>query len=407
MNTFSITMFLRRNAKNKTIAHLYLRITVNGESTEMAVQADVNPILWSKTERRFTGRTEDIKSLNQHIESVCFRIKKCYREFDDKEQPFNVHDVRALFEGKQKPKKDPGHSGHTLLELIDYHNNQNPDLIKPGTMKNYKTTREYVARFIRFKFGREDCYLSELDFPTIIELRNYIKEKPFFVLDPCTANGLAKHMERVKKMTNLAKDKLKWIKDDPFNGFQNKREAPKIIPLSLKEFKAIENLELTNSTEILVRDLFVFAGYTGMAFCDVDALESHNLSFGTKNRIWILSYRQKSEEFFPVPMLTRAVNILTKYLPFWGKGKVFPIVTNKSANEVLKILAEKAGVFKDVHFHLARHLFGREITVKQGVPLVATAKMMGIKKLSTLQKYTDADEEMIQQSIENLDKKFA
>lgn len=39
----------------------------------------------------------------------------------------------------------------------------------PGTMKNYVTTEDYIKRFIKTKFGKEDLFLTQLNQEFIIE----------------------------------------------------------------------------------------------------------------------------------------------------------------------------------------------------------------------------------------------
>ena len=85
-------------------------------------------------------------------------------------------------------------------------------------MKNYVVTEKYLENFVKEKFNQPDVLLMQVDYQFLTDLAYYIPRNPLQQFKPCTANGTAKHIERIKKMMEWAK-KLKWISVNPVEDF--------------------------------------------------------------------------------------------------------------------------------------------------------------------------------------------
>jgi integrase len=405
MNTLGINFIIRRNSNNRTIAHLYARVTVNEEIVEIALKGRVDPDLWHPKKEEFKGKSEEVKGWNLHIANTRFRITQHFRQLEDKEQLVTAPALKLAFEGKSSKQS----RGHTVLELIDYHNKINPDQLKAGTMKNYKATREYASQFILQEKKSNNYYLADLNFQFITELEYFIRNHPIKDHDPCKGNGVGKHMERFCKMVRLGK-KLEWVKVYPFDNYSPKFAKVNIIKLRQDELKAIEDMQLANPSLAIVQDLFLFSCYTGLAYCDVMKFSDEDLSFSGEGKAWIETYRQKSTEFSPVPLLSPAVALIEKYRNdprSVARSKIFPYVSNQEMNRGIKIIAEIAGIKKYMSFHKARHTFGSVVTLKNGVPVETVQQMMGHKKISTTMLYAKVDEEKIQSDMDKVEQKLS
>ena len=109
-----------------------------------------------------------------------------------------------------------------LRDLIEYHNTNMVSVLKQGTMKNYYTTEKYLYRLIKETLKADDLYLKQLNYKFIIDFEQFLrkaknKQGKFILIN----NGVMKHLERFKKMVNLA-IKLEWITKNPFQKFQLK-----------------------------------------------------------------------------------------------------------------------------------------------------------------------------------------
>ncbi len=87
-------------------------------------------------------------------------------------------------------------------------------------MKNYGTTQRYIGKFLRDKYHRHDILLSELTYRFLLDFESYLRSYvPKDHQQRLHNNGIMKHIERLRKMVNLA-IKLDWLEKDPFAHFK-------------------------------------------------------------------------------------------------------------------------------------------------------------------------------------------
>ena len=118
-----------------------------------------------------------------------------------------------------------------------------------------------------------------------------------------------------------------------------------------KEFK-IERLEL-------VRDVFIFRVYTGLAFIDVYNLRPEHISEDSNGNLWIVKAREKTNNLCNIPLLSIPKQILEKYKdnPYClDKGVMLPVPCNQLMNSYLKEIADLCGIRKNLTTHTARHI---------------------------------------------------
>ena len=204
-NTFSVVLFLRPNKQNRAEGLIYARITVNGTTTELSLKETVSIEQWNPERQEVAGRTPQIKALNAHLDNVVFKLKEKYRQMVDKDLPVDAQTIKDAFLGKQTEPK-----GHTLCELVSYHYRMEGEKLTWGTMKNYKATEEYIKRYIKKKYNKEDLPLKKLDYEFILELESFIRNYPLKSHDRCEGNGIMKHLERLKKMIRWGRQ-LGWL----------------------------------------------------------------------------------------------------------------------------------------------------------------------------------------------------
>src|SRR5690606_25314120 len=125
-------------------------------------------------------------------------------------------------------------------------------------------------------------------------------------------NGVMKHLERFKKMLNIAV-KLEWMHKNPFNQFQLKYHKYDRAYLSERELELLEGTEFKSERLQRVKDCFVFSCYTGLSYVDVKELTEDNIVQGIDGRYWIYTKREKTDERVKVPLLPQALEIIEKY----------------------------------------------------------------------------------------------
>ncbi|MFC3415424.1 site-specific integrase [Algoriphagus hitonicola] len=376
--------FISRNSKsNLGRVNLFIRITVDGNMTEMSLKKSVKKSSWDNVRGISKGSTTESKDLNFFLERLRSLVVNKYHELLLSNKPFSVEDLKDLVLGKEE-------SELSLKGLIDYHQEVMTSVLKPGTLKNYETSKKYILSFLQKKLKKEDLTLRSVDYKIILDFENFLrKRKPTDHQRPLTNNGLLKHMERFKKILNLAV-KMDLLEKNPFDKYQFKFHRFERDVLNEKELLILEEKRFKNARMDLVRDLFVFSCYTGLSYIDVANLRHENIVLGEDDELWISTERNKTMLPVKVPLLPKASFILEKYANdprAEVKNIMLPVLSNQKLNSYLKEIADVCGIEKNLSFHVARHTFATTVTLQNGVPIESVSKMLGHNKISTTQIY--------------------
>jgi integrase len=263
--------------------------------------------------------------------------------------------------------------------------------------------------FIRQIKKLQDVRLSKINFQFITEFEHFLRSyQPTDHRKKMTNNGLMKHMERLQKVLNMA-HKLDWMTERPMDKYRLSFTKKDRGYLDVEELAILELNPMPCDRLEMVRDLFIFACYSGLSYIDLYHLKPSNLVLGIDGEYWIRTKRQKSNENVIVPILPKALEMIQKYKGdprSLANGTVFPPISNQKMNAYLKEIAEICGIFKHLTFHLARHTFATTITLSNGVPIETVSKMLGHTKISTTQIYSKVVERKVSEDMMALRQKL-
>lgn len=391
-NTFGVIFYLRKyKVTNDGKTPIYARITVNGHRTDVSVKRSIDPANWNANKGMAKGSKEEVVKLNNYLEQYRSGIVESYQKLLLQKKLITAELVKDKFTGEDQAE-------FTLCKLMAYHNTEQAQLLEPGTLKNYFTTQKYLKEFIQERFNTTDKYLSELTYRFITDFEYFLRNrKPEKGQKKLENNGLMKHLERFCKMVNLAV-RLEWLDRNPFQAYQLKFDKVEREYLTKEELARIENKHFNIVRLQVVKDLFVFSSYTGLAYIDVYNLTPANLIEKSKGNLWIMTNRQKTNEPVRVPLLPKALAIIEKYKGHpqaLAEGKVLPTLSNQKLNSYLKEIADMCNITKPLTFHIARHTFATTVTLTNGVPIETVSKLLGHTKLTTTQIYAKVIESKI------------
>lgn len=159
--------------------------------------------------------------------------------------------------------------------------------------------------------------------------------------------------------------------------------------MTKEEIQRMVEKEINNERLDLVKDIFLFCCYTGLAYADVKKLSSNDVVIGIDGNKWIKTNRTKTKTRSSIPILPTAENILEKYAehPQVNAKRLLPVLSNQKMNSYLKEIGDRCEIQKNLTFHLARHTFATTVTLSNGVPIETVSKMLGYKNLQTTQHY--------------------
>ena len=121
--TFNVLFFIRKTKLKKSgETPIMLRITIEGQLTELQLKRDVMPILWNQSKERCTGRDATSMEINRYLESVKLRLLDIHREMEDAGKLINPMEVKRRFLGLDEK--------HLMFfEVFQEHNDKCRELI--------------------------------------------------------------------------------------------------------------------------------------------------------------------------------------------------------------------------------------------------------------------------------------
>ena len=204
--------------------------------------------------------------------------------------------------------------------------------------------------------------------------------------------------KRIKKYTRILKLN-EVIEHDPYDYCKISRGHSKPrTPLTEQELLKLRKVKLIDKLD-RVRDLFIFAAYTGMAYADVQRFNFKEMTHKIGRLYYIDSERLKTGTEFYTPILKPAMNVLEKY------DFKLPHITNQKANDYLHVIEVQCGFKKSLTFHLARHSFAT-LALAHDVPIEDISRMLGHSDIKTTQIYCKILKTTIERHAESLASKI-
>ena len=183
----------------------------------------------------------------------------------------------------------------------------------------------------------------------------------------CRTNTIWGYMIVLKHIISIARNDGR-LPFNPFAGYINSPESVDRGYITREEIHTMMNTDMPDKTHELVRDLFLFSTFTGLAYSDVKNLTEDNLQ-------------------------TR-------------DNKVFPMPSNTTCNKKLKAIAKLCGIKVHLTYHVARHSAATTVLLSNGVPIETVSRLLGHTNIKTTQIYAKITAQKISQDMETLSHKL-
>ena len=390
---FRVVFYLRSNYENKEgKTSVMLRIYLNNERLSLgSTGISVKSSQWDKEKERIKGRTTEALNTNLQLDNIASGLQSIFRRIEMSDA-VSLERIKSEFLGK-KEEID------TLMQLFEKHNGdvakQVGVSVGKATLQKYNVCKRHFSEFLEKQYKRSDLKLTELTYVVIREFDLYLRTE--VGQNPNTAT---KTMKTFKTITLLGQ-KMGVLLHDPFMNHRFHIEPVNRGFLTDEEILLIANKDLGISRLELIRDIFIFSCFTGLAYIDVSNLTpDHIVTLGDKQ--WIMTQRQKTSVETNVLLLDIPKAIIAKYGgKTYRNGKLFPMLTNQKTNSYLKEIADICGIKKNLTFHLARHTFAT-MSLSKGVPMESVSKMLGHTNIRTTQIYARITNKKIEHDMEEL-----
>jgi site-specific recombinase XerD len=374
-----LSFYIRKERENHIGHPVYLKLSLARERTVWNTGIRCSQQQWDMLKNGGAMAPE-----LQHYYLDIKRIEKSARAYFqaliEKGYSFSLRDLKDLLSGKQL-----GWRTHFVMYSNQY-------LIELEAMiglchsrelyVKYRRSMAYFQDFLQFHFKQDDVLIGRI---TKTHIKAYYR---FLRINKVNSHNTAiKSMQLCKKIFTMAIEEGIILKH-PFRGFSMSLKEIQPTFLSLPEIARLRDVQLASQRLILVRDLFLFACFTGLAYSDIKNLKYNHL-FNDGDQMWIRIQRKKTGVIAEVPFIHDSQILLEKYWnnQFLPESNIFPVLSNQKMNAYLKEVATIAKVNECLTFHMARHTFATTIALRHGMSLGVLSKVLGHKNLKSTQHY--------------------
>ncbi|HVM87886.1 MAG TPA: site-specific integrase [Puia sp.] len=401
--SFGLLFFLRKPKRycNGEIP-IYMRVTVDGIAIELSTRRKCDPEKWSVNAARMNGKTEPVKLFNAYLDTLQQKVFEAKRKLMEVDKEVTAENIKNILMGIEIGKEK-----HMLMEVFVHHNEQMKALVgtefAEGTLERYQTSFRHTQSFLKARYKVNDIDIIRLDHEFIAEYEYWLRSTR-----KCGHNSTMKYLSNFKKIVNRCL-RNGWLPKDPFMGFKiTKREVDRTA-LTETELDMLATKELHVERLRIVRDIFLFSCYSGLAYADVKKLKRSDIFIGIDGNQWLFSKRQKTDVSARIPLLPVALDIMKKYndhIQCKLGDFVLPVLSNQKMNAYLKEIADLCGIGKKLTYHIARHTFATTVTLSNGVPIETVSKMLGHRNLKTTQHYAKIVDRKISEDMNALRNKL-
>jgi integrase len=396
-NNITILAWLYKSRKNKHgQSPLYIRVSYNNQRKNISTGYNIDPLKWDAAKSRVKGKDDEAEAINSYLQQTQSKLVSLYNDML-KEGDINLDKLIDRFFGRD-------YSPMTLLELVKYHNEDFKKRIGIdytfSTYEKYDILRKKIEAFIPTKYGKKDIRIKDLTIQFAADFDFYLKDN-----DKNKHNTVVKYITNLKKILNLAVTNG-WIDKSPFIKFKSTFKDVERIYLTWEELNAIEQKTFKIERLNLVKDMFLFQCYTGLAYSDMAKLKSDDVKIGIDGNKWIIINRKKTDVRSAIPLLPKALMIIEKYEAKRIGNDLLSCYAIQKFNSYLEEIAVLCGINKNLTSHVGRRTFATTVALSNGVSIETISKILGHSTTKITHQYAVVTDLKVSQEMEILREKM-
>jgi hypothetical protein len=304
-NTFRVLFFLNKSKTNNDGAPIMLRITINGQQVALNVRRRIPVFDWDQKRGLPLVRDPFTRDLDLYLETMRNKAFQAFTELNQEYDDVTAAMVRDYIQGVN------GTNSKTIMEIWEQHNTELKKNIGKSCSytlwQKHNTAKNHFERYLSDHYRVTDVPVKQVRYEMIRAYKEYlIGEKDLGY------NTTMKFLQFTKKIT-LRAIRAGWLKIDPFDGMKLTLKETDRPYLTEEELERLQQRVFKIKRLDLVKDLFLFACYTGLAYSDVKKLHKAEIEKAPNGMWWIRTRRQKTKERSQIPILAPAMSIIKKY----------------------------------------------------------------------------------------------
>lgn len=397
-STFKHLFYINRNKTKKNgLCVVMGRITLDGDIAQFSTGLETNPTLWDAKAGQSRGKTAHEVNVNRELQSLSSAIEAHYNKIVEKDGYVTAERIKNAVLGIAKEPT-------TLLKELEEAAEEIRKSI--GITHAIATYRSYVnaymnlSRFIREKYGKEDIPFARLELSFIEDYDLYLKTEQHM-----KTGSVLQHIVFLRNMVKRAMHKG-IITRNPFFGYVPDQPATVRKWLSNEEIEKILTTRIDHPSINFVRDMFVFATFTGLSYIDVKNLTNEQILTDSRGEQYISIVRRKTGTESIIPLLDIPKEIIEKYKGTGEGNHVFKMLCMNVVCRYTKQIGKLCGLSKKLNYHQSRHSFATSVCLSQGIPIETLSQMMGHRNIKTTQIYAEVTGAKIEEDMQVLSRKI-
>ena len=391
-----VLLYLKKSTRDRSgKAPIMGRITLGRSIAQFSCKLFCNPDLWNPRESRMDGKSHEAVEVNAKLDNLLLAVQSSYQSLLAKGLPFDATDIKEDFQGSVQSRTMLLERFDGLIEEMRDHVGVD---IKENSLASYRQTRARLQQFIQAKYKVSDLAFSQLT-------EDFIKQFEQFAtgevgLKQSTCYNMIVLIKKVSKLAYRegAADSLLF---DNVHVDKGDNRLPKALDReALDKLKALRFDGLDEDMETS-RNVFLFACYTGAAYCDLMTLNHKHLIRDDEGALWLKFNRQKTGVLCRVKLLPEALRLLEQ-LHSDARETLLPYMNYATYLSCLKAISLRAGLSLPITTHTARHTFATLVTLEQGVPIETVSKMLGHSTVRMTERYAKVTPQKLFEEFDRL-----
>ena len=391
-----VLLYLKKGTRDRSSkAPIMGRITLGRSIAQFSCKLSCNPDLWNPRESRMDGKSREAVEVNAKLDNLLLAVQASYQSLLAKGSPFDATDIKEDFQGSVQSRTMLLERFDGLIEEMKDHVGVD---IKENSLASYRQTRARLQQFIQAKYKVSDLAFSQLTEDFIKQFEQYVIGE--VGLKQSTCYNMIVLIKKVCKLAYRegAADSLLF---DNVHVDKGDNRLPKALDKdALDKLKALRFDGLDGDMETS-RDVFLFACYTGAAYCDLMALNREHLVRDDEGNLWLKFSRQKTGVLCRVKLLPEALRLLEQ-LHSDARETLLPYMNYATYLSCLKAISLRVGLSLPITTHTARHTFATLVTLEQGVPIETVSKMLGHSTVRMTERYAEVTPQKLFEEFDRL-----
>jgi hypothetical protein len=369
--SMTITLKLKRPQNTKSV--IYTQFKKNGQAFKLYTGKSIYSRNWSIKLGKVKAEEENAALLNRFLEDWKSTVKRIFLEMETNKERITEETIRVRLKQtykrelpREQRKDSNGIEITDFTSFMDYFLEQKRNdgnflqkleqtrktVLIAFNLTSKKTIKEYYRLSRKSKSqhilpAEYKLPFGEINFNFLQRFKDYLNKATFYVKKGgvelekhYTTNYIDKQINGLKQFINGAIE-ANYVKHFTWDSLKSNGNEVDTVYTDFNEIQTLYNYPLIKESEIKIRDKYVFNCFMGFRYSDLNRLEPHLFRMVQIKGIDYLVYSGRSQKTgelleFPAPPIAAA--LLKKY------NFKIPKYSSKEFNEVIKTVAEKAGL---------------------------------------------------------------